>query len=618
MLKRSFALLLAGAAAMCFAGCAQTAGETDMTPAAQTAPSEASSSEAVSTDSMFTDRDMEIGYEEGESAAIALNGASASCDDSRVSISGSTVTITQEGTYLLSGSLSNGQIVVDAEKTDKLHLVLNGVDINCDTSAAIYIKQADKVFITLAADTENKLSNQSEFATIDDNNIDAVIFSKEDLTLNGLGSLTIDAAYGHGIVSKDDLVITSGAYDINAASHGLSGKDSVRISSGTFTIISGKDGIHAENTDDTSLGFLYIADGDFTVNAQTDGFDAASALQIQAGNFILTTGGGSANTSTRQDGSVNPDWGFWGREDTDTASDEEAAPSAKGLKADGDLTVNGGTFQIDSSDDGIHSNANVTICGGAFQLLSGDDGIHADTQTAISGGTLNIGKSYEGIEGQSIIISGGEISLAASDDGLNAAGGSDQSALNGRPGMDNFTASADCSLEISGGRITIDAGGDGIDSNGGLVISGGEIYVSGPTSGADGALDYDGGGSITGGNIVAAGSSQMAQNFGSSSTQGVMLVNFTAQAAGSQVTLTDASGNVLLSFTPAKEYSSVVVSCPKMTAGETYTLTAGSETQTIQLTQLVYGSGGMMGGGMNGGMGGQQPGGMEPPSGNRW
>lgn len=610
MLKRYLALLLAGAVAVCLTGCTRTAEETDITPTAATASSEASSSEAASTDSMFTDRDMEIGYEESESIAIALNGASASCDDSRVSISGSTVTITGEGTYLLSGSLSNGQIVIDAEKTDKLHLVLNGVDINCDTSAAVYIKQADKVFVTLAADTENKLSNQSEFVAIDDNNIDAVIFSKEDLTLNGLGSLTIDAVYGHGIVSKDDLVITSGTYEINAASHGLSGKDSVRISSGTFTITSGKDGIHAENTDDTSLGFLYITGGDFTVNAQTDGFDASSTLQILDGNFIFTTGGGSANASTKQDGSINPDWGFWGQEDTDTVSGEESTPSAKGLKADGDLTVNGGTFQIDSSDDCIHSNANVTICGGTFQLLSGDDGIHADTQTAISGGTLNIDKSYEGIEGQSIIISGGEISLTASDDGLNAAGGSDQSALNGRPGMDNFTASADCSLEISGGKITIDAGGDGIDSNGSLTVSGGEVYVSGPTSGADGALDYDGDGSITGGTVVAAGSSQMAQNFGSSSTQGTMLVSFSAQAAGSTVTLTDENGNVLASFSPAKEYSSVVVSCPQLTAGETYTLTAGTETQEIELTQLVYGSGGMGDG--------QRPDGMEPPGITPW
>ena len=613
MQKRPFVLLLAWAAAVCFTGCAQTAGETGVTPAAaQTASSEPSSSEAVSADSMFTDRDMEIGYEERESAAIALNGSSAACDDSRVSISGSTVTITGEGTYLLSGSLSNGQIVIDAEKTDKLHLVLNGVDINCDTSAAIYVKQADKVFVTLAADTENKLSNQSEFVAIDDNNIDSVIFSKEDLTLNGLGSLTIHAAYGHGIVSKDDLVVTSGTYEINAASHGLCGKDSVRISSGTFAITSGKDGIHAENADDTSLGFLYIAGGDFTVNAQTDGFDAASALQIQDGKFVLTTGGGSANASTKQDGSVNPDWGFWGREDT--SADEEAASSAKGLKADRDLTVNGGVFQIDSSDDCIHSNSNVSICGGTFQLLSGDDGIHADTQTTISGGALNIEKSYEGIEGQIVSISGGEISLAASDDGINAAGGSDQSSLNVSPGMDNFTSSVTCRLEISGGRITIDAGGDGIDSNGPLAISGGEVYVSGPTSGADGALDYDGDGSITGGIIVAAGSSQMAQNFGSSSTQGVMLVNFTTQAANSQVALTDAGGNLLVSFSPAKEYSSVIVSCPQMAAGETYTLTAGSETQTIELTQLVYGSGGMMGGGM----GGQPPGGMEPPGGNRW
>ena len=207
-----------------------------------------------SDDDMFTDRDKEIGYDENTAIAIALNDNSTVCDSQQVNISGNVVTITSGGTYLLSGSLTDGRIVVDAANTDKLQLILDGVDINCDTSAAIYIKQADKVFITLADGSQNTLTNQQDFVAIDDNNIDAVIFSKDDLTLNGTGTLTIRAAYGHGIVSKDDLVITSGTYIVTAASHALSGKDSVRVADGTFTLTAGKDGIHAENADDSSLG----------------------------------------------------------------------------------------------------------------------------------------------------------------------------------------------------------------------------------------------------------------------------------------------------------------------------------------------------------------------------
>lgn len=168
-------------------------------------------------------------------------------------ISGSTVTITDEGTYILSGTLNDGMIVVSGEDTDKIRLVLDNVEIKSSDSAAVYVLEADKVFITTASGSENTLANGGEYAAIDDNNIDAVIFSKSDLTLNGAGSLTIDAAAGHGVVSKDDLVLTSGTYNITAASHGLSGKDSVRIANGTYTITSGKDGIQAENTDQTAI-----------------------------------------------------------------------------------------------------------------------------------------------------------------------------------------------------------------------------------------------------------------------------------------------------------------------------------------------------------------------------
>lgn len=628
----------------------------------------------VSLDDMFSNRDKEIGYSNTEYSEINLSDNNITTDSKAVSIENNTITITDEGTYLISGSLSNGQIIVNAEKSDKVQLVLNGASINCDTSAPIYIKQADKVFITLEKDSENNLSNKNEFESIDNNNIDSVIYSKDDLTLNGLGNLTINAAYGHGIVSKDDLVITSGNYNITSANHGLQGKDSVRISEGTFTINSGKDGIHSENSDDTTLGFIYIADGIFNITAAYDGIHGAALVQIDSGTFNLTTGGGSANASTDSKGNENEGWGKWDKgsrpntppssndsqdpngakdpsvapdasinssqrvpddvgdkgsqtppssfesstpklQDTSIEGTEDTTASAKGVKAAGSILINDGAFSIDSSDDSIHSNTNIYINNGTFNISSGDDGIHGDSEVKISNGFISISKSYEGIEGQSIEVSGGSINLTASDDGFNAAGGNDNSSFNGRPGQNSFDSNSNCFIKISSGEIVINALGDGIDANGSIYISGGETYVSGPTGNGNGALDYDGTGEITGGILIAAGSSGMAMNLGNTSTQGSILYNSSTIQSGI-ISLSDSKGNILASFEPENQYNSVVISTPKIKTGETYTLTMGSETQSIEMTSIIYGNGQSMNGGM-GGPGGKMPGGgngLTPPS----
>ena len=255
----------------------------------------ATATASVDLSNPFTDRDKEIGYDTDSSHVITLEGSSASCASDSVQIDGSVVTIITEGTYILSGSLEDGMILIDAADSEKVQLVLNGATIASSTSAAIYVRSADKVFLTTATGTDNTLSNGGEYIAIDDNNIDAVVFSKADLTLNGAGTLTVNAAAGHGVVSKDDLVLTSGTYAITAASHGLSGKDSVRIANGTYTIASGKDGIHAENEDDISLGYLYIAGGAFAIDADGDGLSASSYLLIDGGTFDILAGGGAAN-----------------------------------------------------------------------------------------------------------------------------------------------------------------------------------------------------------------------------------------------------------------------------------------------------------------------------------
>ena len=614
------ALLLA--AALCL-GCTACGGSSSA------ASGSADSGSAVTAEAdMFTDRDFEIGYEDYVTVALADSGSSA--DEEGVAIDGSTITVTQEGTYLLTGSLTQGQIVIEVADTEKVQLVLDNASVSNASGAAIYIKEADKVFLTTADGSENTLSVTGEYVQTDDNTVDAAIFSKADLTMNGAGTLTIDAAYGHGVVSKDDLVVTSGTYNITAASHGLSGKDSVRVADGTFSITSGKDGIHAENSDDTTLGFVYIAGGTFTVDADTDGIDAGTTLTITDGTFDLTTGGGSANASTDADGQPNADWGQWepktgassadaaAADSADTAAgttDETAeTASAKGLKSGTDLTVSGGTISVDASDDAVHANGSMAVSGGTWTLASGDDGMHADAALAISGGTLAIDNSYEGIEAAEINLSDGTITVTASDDGLNAAGGNDSSSVSGRPGQNDFAVDASASIAISGGSLTVDASGDGLDSNGDLTVSGGTVFVNGPTNGGNGALDYGGSAEINGGIVVAVGSVGMAQNF-SGGTQGCILYNLASeQQAGTAVTLTDSDGTQLASFAPDKAFQSIVISAPGVESGGTYTLTVGSETESIEMTDTLYSNGGSTGvpSGGRGDMGGGQPGGTPP------
>ena len=635
------------AAACCIAllllsGCGKTAGNVNSDTADSSAVTEQSGSEesAVSQsdtdiDSMFTDRDKEVGYDEEKCVAITLSDDGSSCDNTSVAIDGQTITITEEGTYLLSGSLSNGSVVVATDENVKVRLIFNGVVINNDSSAAIYVQSADKVFITLVPDSENMLSNGGTYETVDDNNIDSVIFSKSDLTLNGSGSLTVTAKAGHGIVSKDDLVITGGTYAITAASQGLSGKDSIRILDGDFAITSGKDALHSENKDNAEKGFVYIAGGNFNLTASVDGISASGNMTLLDGTYTMTTGGGSENGNDHQEGGPggqgepgddmdNPGddmmtsgerpKGSRGEmsdndqmmqpsdnsQDGTSADNRPTAPSddqqpsgqmmeqpdksneeveteettsTKGIKAKGNLIISGGTYTINAADDGIHSNSNITINGGTLAIVSGDDGVHADGQVIVNDGTITISESYEGIEGnEKVLIVGGQITLTSSDDGFNGD-----------------------TIEISGGHTEIDAEGDGIDANGILTVSGGETYVSGPTGDGNGALDYETDAVITGGILVAAGSSGMAVNFGNNSTQGSVLVNMDRQEAGTDIVLTDASGTELINWQDSKKYTSVVISCPGIAQGESYTLKAGTSKTTVTMDSLIYGTGNTMG-----------------------
>ena len=590
--KKLLALFCATALSMTVvAGCAGKNSSTDNIVSTETevnAEETAAQSETgtFSSADMFTERDLAGTYEESEAVYVTLSDDGITGETAGVAINGQTVTITEEGTYIFSGTLSEGQIVVDADDV-KVQIVLDNVDITCATNAAVYVKSADKVFVTLAEGSQNTLRNTDEYVAIDDNNIDAVIFSKSDLTLNGTGSLTIVSAEGHGIVSKDDLKITGGTYDITAAGHALSGKDSVRIADGTFVLTAEKDGIHAENADDEEKGYIYIADGDFTITSDGDGMDASNIVQIEDGTFDITAGGGAANSlkthesdmpggpgggmpqngerpngedmpemGEKPDGANMPEMGEKpdGENMPQDTTTDESGTSTKGIKAGGGMYLNGGTYQIDSADDSIHSNANITIADGTYTLATGDDGVHADDALIVNGGTITVTESYEGLEGLTVTINDGTIDITARDDGINAAGEK---------------------MELNGGYIHILAGGDGVDSNGDLTINGGEIYIDGPSDNGNSAIDYGDRSSayVNGGTLVAIGSSGMAEGMSDSSKQKVLMVKLGEQMEAGDVVLTDSEGNVIVSYTALKSYDCVIISTAEVESGATYTLT---------------------------------------------
>lgn len=586
--KKLLALFFAMALSMtAVAGCTGIKSSTGNVVSSETetnAEETSAQSEAgtFSSADMFTERDLAGTYEESGAVYVTLSDDGIAGETDGVVIDGQMVTITAEGTYIFSGTLSEGQIVVDADNV-KVQIVFDNVDITCASSAAVYVKSAEKVFVTLAEGSQNTLRNTDEYVAIDDNNIDAVIFAKSDLTLNGTGSLTIVSAEGHGIVSKDDLKITGGTYDITAAGHALLGKDSVRIADGTFILTAEKDGIHAENADDEEKGYIYIADGDFTITSDGDGMDASNIVQIEDGTLDITAGGGAANSlkthesdvpggpgggmpqnGERPDGESMPQMGEKpdGENMPQDTTTDESGTSTKGIKAGGGMYLNGGTYQIDSADDSIHSNANITIADGTYTLATGDDGVHADDALIVNGGTITVTESYEGLEGLAVTINDGTIDITASDDGINTAGEK---------------------MELNGGYIHILAGGDGVDSNGDLTINGGEIYIDGPSDNGNSAIDYGDRSSayVNGGTLVAIGSSGMAEVMSDSSKQKVLMVKLGEQMEAGNVVLTDSEGNVIVSYTALKTYDCVIISTAEVESGATYTLTTSGTTTEV-------------------------------------
>lgn len=389
--------------------------------------------------------------EEDSDASYQINGST------YITLGDSDVNITKGGTYILQGTLTDASVIVEVSKDEDVQLVLNGVTIEAGDFAGIYIVEGDEITITLAEGTVNTISDSSVYTQIDDNDVDALIYSKADLIINGNGSLVLRSSSNHGIVSKDDLIITGGNYDLDVAGQGLSGKDCLMISDGSFSIVSGKDALKSDNSEDEYRGYVYISGGSFNINTGADAIYGYHLVNIEGGTF---------NIETSKSGS---------------------ADSYKAIKSEYAITISGGEFNIDSVDDGIHSDGDLTISGGTFNIVSDDDGIHADSLVQIDDGEITI-SAHEGIEGTYVLINGGDISITASDDGINAA-----------QKVNTYTAT----IEINGGYIKIVMGQgdtDGLDSNGYIYINGGTVDVTGMNT-----FDAEIGQEFNGGTVIVNG-----------------------------------------------------------------------------------------------------------------
>lgn len=507
-------------------------------------------------------------------AEISFKGDSADISNNRAEFSDGKLIIETGGTFLFSGTLENGQIYVNTN--EKVHLVFNGVKISNYVSSAVYIENSDKTIITVLNGSENNLSDADNYVydNSEENEPDAVIYSKDDLSVNGGGTLNITANYNEGITSKNDLRIKDSEINIISVGNSIKGKDSLAVMGAKITADSQSDGLKSSNAEEDGKGFIAVESGEFNITAVSDAIQAETDLIINGGTFDIKTGNGSGDINKAL--SEQPGGGFGGMIDGNSNKTEE---SEKGLKAN-HIIINDGNITADCADDSVHSNGNIEINGGTMNLSTGDDGIHADGELTVNGGIISILKSYEGLEGTVINVNEGNIKVSASDDGFNASEGSssDEETVNSGQsfGRGFGDVSENCNLNINGGYVYVNADGDGLDSNVAMFINGGTVIVDGPVNDGNGALDSGTEIHVSGGILIAAGSSGMAELPSDTSTQLTIAVGFEQSLdAETVVCVQNESGNNILTYSPSKNFSSVIISSPEIKQGESYNIYYG-------------------------------------------
>ena len=495
---------------------------------------------------------------------VELNGNSITENTTGAEVSGSTLLISSAGTYSLTGTLTDGQIIVNTEDEAVVRILLNGVNITCSSNAPVYIKKSSKTIIFLADNTDNTLTDGSSYVLEDAAAAEpnAAIYSKSDLTIFGNGSLRVTGNYNDAIASKDGLIIKSGNISISAQDDGIRGKDYLIIKDGNLNVNANGDGLKSDNSEDATKGYVSIMNGSINITSGGDGIAAETDAMIYGGTITVLSGGGSSRTVS-------------------------GTESAKGIKGSVSVTVNGGTIDINSADDGIHSNAYVAINNGDITISSGDDGIHGDSAIKISDGDIKITKSVEGIEAASITVDNGIVNIVSSDDGFNATYGNDGERNDGS-----------C-LYLNGGIICVNSSrGDGLDSNGNIVMTDGTVIVHGPSSNPEVGTDYNGSFNISGGFLVITGpnSGNMIEATSTSSEQYAVKASSNSQiSANALFHIQDEGGNNLVTFQPVRNCYYIVFSSSALKNGSTYYIYTGG-TSTGTNTNGLYSGGEYSGG----------------------
>lgn len=491
---------------------------------------------------------------------ITFTQSSITTTSDAISIDDTTVTIDTEGVYELTGQSTQATIYVDASSDDTITFVLNNVDLSSSTGPILYIENADKVIINVKADTSNTLTDLSD----SEYDKDSIIYSKDDLTINGTGTLTIDAGLQKGIKVNDDFIVYGTTLNITSQGHAIKVNNSITMSEVNLTINSQSDGIQSDNEDDASESLIYLMSGTYQITSYGDAISSTYDVTIYDGTYNLTSG--YLNTNT---------------DDT----------SAKSIKADHIIYLINGSFDITSSEDAIHSDDGLIIFNGTYSIDANDDAIHADQSLTISDGSFDITDAYEALEAKYITITGGTFNILADDDGINGSDPDISSTVADVP--NGATASSSTStavINISGGTFYITADDDAIDANGTITISGGTFYINGPTSGMQSLVDYDIDFFLEGSTFVGvAGYGNETKYPSDESTQVSITYNTgSTQQSGSTIELLDEDDNVVLSFTTSRTYQVIFLTSDDLKQNETYTLTInGVVEDTLTLEDIT-------------------------------
>lgn len=534
---------LTGALAIgAFAGCSTAAADTSGTASPITISDVATTTDdALADNEDYTDLAAlaDDTWDASSETIVSLDGDSATVSGDGAAADGSTVTISAPGTYRISGTLDDGQVVVSSEADGVVRLVLDGADITSSTGSAIAVTQADDVSVVLADGSANSLTDASTYEDTSEDAPNATLFSADAMVISGTGALSVTGRSNDGIASKDGLVIVGGDITVTAVDDGVRGKDFLVVTGGTLDVDAEGDGLKADNEDGTNddgdaVGYAALLGGEVTVAAGDDGVHAESDLVVDGATVAVSE-------------------------------------SVEGLEA-AHILVAGGTIDVTSSDDGFNAagGTSTTSDDAASDASTASDGAAATADTSTDAARDQDTAADAPAEGE--MPTGGEPPASSTmPQGEPPQGGG------GMPG----DAAGDFSLVVTGGDVTVDAGGDGLDSNGTLTVSGGDVTVLGPTNAGNGTLDSAGAITVDGGTLLAVGSSGMLQTPGDGS-EGWVAATFDTLSAGTELAVVDASGTTVASVTLTKDTQAAVLASPNVTDGEQYTLQAdGSDVATV-------------------------------------